>query len=110
MKCFLLVVLATCTREATGRRSWPGVLRGGLLQRRSRGGPGWGDNPNTKYFSGHKEVARRPAHGYTKYGDEPPGSTFDSALAACDACVTFYPEKRDGKKWHAPEYQDEKGG
>lgn len=82
-------------------------------------GPGWGSPPGSpvKYPSGWNQIPREPPHGYTEYGtpeqdgvDDHPGTSFDTRPAACSACISFYPEQRDGEKFHDPVYRDPKGG
>lgn len=48
---------------------------------------------------------------YVKYG-APEFTTFDSVTSACQACVTFFPEKEDGQRFHSKLYEDrnESGG
>lgn len=91
----------------------------------SKAGAGWGAGYFTpaKYFDQLKQVKRSmpPGSAYWgydasppgaggDYGDAPPGTTFDTKLAACRACETFYPSKKDGLKFHDAVYKDPKGG
>lgn len=86
------------------------VLRGGHHAMALKpSGPGWGQNP-VVYPTGLYMEPRAPAHGYTEYGDDPPGSTFKSTTSACLACVQFYPTKKDGRMYHDDLYQDPDGG
>lgn len=46
---------------------------------------------------------------YVAYG-KPEFTTFDSAISACKACVTFWPMKEDGKRFHSDLYKDQSSG
>jgi len=46
---------------------------------------------------------------YVKYG-APEFTTFNNVTSACQACVTFWPMKEDGKRFHSKLYDDPSGG
>jgi len=46
---------------------------------------------------------------YVHYG-KPEFTTFNNVSSACRACVEFWPEKEDGKRFHQKKYDDPNGG
>lgn len=50
-----------------------------------------------------------PTPQYVSYG-APEFSTFSNLTTACQACVEFFPEKQDGKKFHSNLYESKDGG
>lgn len=50
-----------------------------------------------------------PVPQYVQYGP-PEFTTFSNATMACQACIEFFPEKLDGKRFHSRLYEDSNGG
>jgi len=50
-----------------------------------------------------------PTPMYVSYGP-PEFTTFSNSTTACQACIEFFPEKKDGGRFHSRLYEDEKGG
>lgn len=55
------------------------------------------------------EQAPGPKPAYVTYG-EPEFTTFNNITTACQACVEFWPDKEDGKRFHSSLYTDGDGG
>lgn len=78
-------------------------------------GPGWGTQKVTTYPDDWKQVQRaknvdKARMQYFKFSKKPAITTFDKEIDACRACITFFPEKEDGEKYHAPIPKNEMGG
>lgn len=50
-----------------------------------------------------------PTPDWVDYGP-PEFTTFVNQSSACQACIKFFPEKQDGKRFHSNMYEDESGG
>lgn len=52
-----------------------------------------------------------PTPLYVNYGDgKPEFTTFSNVTTACQACIEFFPEKQDGKRFHSRLFEDKDGG
>jgi len=50
-----------------------------------------------------------PTPQWVEYGP-PQFTTFGNSTSACQACIEFFPEKEDGKRFHSDLYADRDGG
>lgn len=50
-----------------------------------------------------------PTPQYVQYGP-PEFTTFGNSTTACQACIEFFPEKQDGKRFHSRLHEDSSGG
>jgi len=57
----------------------------------------------------HLKQTPGPTPNYVSYG-EPEFTTFSNLTTACQACMEFFPEKEDGKRFHLNLYEDKESG
>jgi len=105
--CLSTSTLATMEAHISGNLR----LHRGSQKEKLQGGPGWGDDPHTKYPNPTGgRISRTKPHGYATFNKEPGVTTYQTPLDACRACMTFFPSKEDGHKFHDPIHQDAAGG
>jgi len=66
-------------------------------------------SPKEKFSLLSIEQVPGPTPLYVSYGP-PEFTTFSNLSTACQACIEFFPEKQDGKRFHSALFEDKDGG